>query len=95
MSFHIDVGEIPTYKRGKDQIDTTIVSTALIPYIHQPHMLAYDRLCLSDHHTMCIDIDLKKYIKTKINIKKQILRGITSKHPTIIHQYKEMVYNTM
>ena len=81
ISFHPAVTTIPTYKRGSKQIDTIMVSDNLLPHVRQQNMLAYDSVCLSDHRTMYIDIDIKKYIRMNIKINKHIPQGITSKHP--------------
>ena len=51
-------------------------------------MLVFDRVCMSDHRALYMDIDLKAYIDTNIAINESIPRGIRSTHPKIVQKYK-------
>ena len=94
--FNPDNKEIPTYRRGSNQIDTIMCSDHISHHIKQAAIQPYDVICESDHRSMYIDIMLKEYIHTCItNNKTQPGRALCSNHPSNVKEYKEKLIEEM
>ena len=95
LSFNATAQNIVTYKRGKHQIDTMMVSNSLLPFVHNSNILAFDRVCQSDHSFMYMDININEYIQNISNIQEPLPRALHSNKPNEVLKYKTQVYNAM
>ena len=95
LTFNVTAQNIVTYKRGKHQIDTMMVSNSLLPFVHNINILVFDRVCQSDHSFMYMDININQYIQNLSSIQEQMPREINSKKPNEVLKYKALIYNAI
>ena len=56
----------PTYARGNSQIDFILCSQHIHPYISFATIQQFGTICMSDHKSILIDINLNKYKNNSI-----------------------------
>jgi hypothetical protein len=87
-----DPGQIPTYSRGRKQIDYILTSRSLLPYISRVRYLAMYEANLSDHRGMFLDIT-EAILDTKVKLSRPTKRHIGSnRKPKTIYRYKQYIH---
>ena len=72
-----------------------MVTTQLLRYVQHSKILPFDYVYESDHCSMYIDKDLRRYIKVVKKLDQKLPRGLSSKHPKVVKHYKKIVYDHM